>query len=187
MKTMTRVAGLIAVLALSPHLEAQQPQPHRPPRFSPTATGAENAVKNAMQQFAQEKKAFERDIEVLRQLRLADDALVDPMQPATALQKAHEHAARAKDLAVEFAVKQGVIKAEQEIASAKRSPGMADFARLRSVLRTEAIGPASRLVARNALRLEEDILAWLKVQESIAQHLRSLSDVAGESLRAAIQ
>jgi len=109
------------------------------------------------------------------------------MQPSTALEKAHERLGKAKTMNSEFVVQQGLIKALQEVDSARRSPGMTDFGRLRATVRTEAGGPSARLVARNALRLEEDILAWLRIQELIAQHLRALSEVTGESLRATQQ
>ena len=47
-----------------------------------------------------------------------------------------------------------------------------------------AILPAQRVAARNALALEEQILDWIKVQQLISAHLRRMSEIAGESLRA---
>ncbi|HVT43669.1 MAG TPA: hypothetical protein VMT00_04695 [Thermoanaerobaculia bacterium] len=148
---------------------------------------AEQALKQATEQLADRKKRFEGDLEVLRRLHAADKALVDSLQPSIAVQKAFEHVEEAERLAVEFVVKQGIIRARQALEDARRSPASADFERLRSVLRTEALGPASRLVARNALGLEEEVLAWAKLQESISAHLRALSEIAAESLRAALQ
>lgn len=154
-------------------------------RTSGSAQSAEIAVKQAMEQLASFRKMYDRDVEVLNNLRGADDALADAMQPSNAIQKAYESVEHAKALGPDFLVMQGVIKIERELESARRSPMSADFGRLRSVLRDEALGPAIRLVARNALRLQEETLAWMRVQELIAAHVRTMTEIAGESLRAA--
>ena len=147
---------------------------------------AEGAIKQAAEQLVSAKKSYERDVEVLRRLRSADEALSDTMQPATALQKAYEEVGEARRLAPEFVVMDALIRAHQALADARKSPGMADFGRLRAVVR-DALGPASRVAVRNALRLQDETLAWLRVQQFIADHLRSLSDVASNTLRAVEQ
>ena len=177
----TLLAGLLAI-ALTTTLMAQSTTSRqvRPP----ARTGsAEIAVKQALEILGEERKLIERDMAVLRHIQSADEALVDPMQPANAIQKAYEHIDAAKSLGPEFTVMQGVLRAQQAITEARRSPSSADFGRLRSVVQQEAKGPASRLVIRNAMRMEEEALAWLKVQELIAQHLRVMSEITGESLR----
>lgn len=175
-------AAVLAVLFAAPLL-AQSTPSRRVVRPPARAGSAEIAVKQALEQLAEDKKLVERDIAVLRHIQTADEALTDPMQPANAIQKAYEHIDAAKSLMPEFLVMQGVVRVHQVIGEARRSPSSADFGRLRSVLQHEAKGPASRLVIRNAMRMEEEALAWLRVQELIAQHLRAMSEITGESLR----
>jgi len=156
-----------------------------------SADAAEIAVKQAAEQLTIIKKICERDVDVLRHLRTADDALTDPMQPTNAVQKAYEEVDAAKSLAQspvpEFLVLQGVIRAEREVEGARRSPMTADFGHLRSVLRAEALGPASRVAVRDALRLQDEALAWLKVQQLIADHLRAIAEISNQTLRASEQ
>lgn len=181
---MRRLFVLVTIVATP--LLAQPRERRQPPYRIPPNAGAgtaEAAVKQAMEQLANVRKAFERDLEVLTHLRTADAALVDNMQPTVSVQKAYEEVEKAKLLNPEFTVMQGVIKAERELEGARRSPIGADFGHLRLVLRDEALGPASRLVVRNALRLQEETTAWIKVQELIAAHLHALNDIASESLR----
>jgi hypothetical protein len=140
-----------------------------------------------MDQLAAEKKTYDRDLEMLRHLRLADEALTDPMQPNNAIQKAYEEVGRAKSLVPELFVLQGVTRVEKEVETARLSPATTDFGRLRGILRTEVIGPASRLVARDGARLQEETLSWIRVQELISAHLRQLAEISAESLRAAAQ
>jgi len=149
-----------------------------------TADTAEAAVKQAMQQLVEIKKICERDVGVLAHLRAADDALADPMQPDNAVQKAYEEVGAAKALVPEFFVMQGVIRSQRALEDARRSPMTADFPRLRATVRDEAVGPASRVAVRDAIRLEDEALAWLKVQQLIADHLRSISEISSQSLRA---
>ncbi|MEO8036227.1 MAG: hypothetical protein ABI837_17460 [Acidobacteriota bacterium] len=151
------------------------------------ALAAENSARQAAEQLAADRKIYERDVEVLRHLRAADKALVDPMQPATAVQKAHEEIAAAKALGPEPGVLYGLIRAEREVEAARLSPATADFGHLRSVIRDQALVPASRVVVRNVSQLQEETLAWIKVQELIAAQLRALSEISGESLRASEQ
>ncbi|HUP58810.1 MAG TPA: hypothetical protein VNA69_00170 [Thermoanaerobaculia bacterium] len=169
------LAVFIAVPAL-----AQNP----PSRVRSSAGMAEAAIRQASQQLASQKKSIERNLEVLTHLRAADAALADPMQPAAAIQKAFEHVEKAKALATEHVVVAGAIRLHRELESARRSPGTADFGRLRALLRDEALDPASRVAVQAALRLEEEILAWIKIQELVSAHLRALSEIAGDSLRA---
>jgi hypothetical protein len=182
---MRRFAIALSLVTVAGSIAAQpSPRPMRGPRPSMTADIAEGAVKQAMQQLGEIKKISERDIGVLTHLRAADDALTDAMQPANAIQKAYEEVGAAKALGPEFFVMQGVIKSERVLEDARRSPMSADFGHTRSVLRDEALGPASRVAVRDALRLEDEMLAWLRVQQLIAEHLRSISEISNQSLRA---
>jgi hypothetical protein len=180
---MRRFAIALSLAALAGSIAAQ-PTRVRGPRPSQTADIAEGAVKQAMQQLGEIKKICERDIGVLTHLRAADDALADTMQPTNAVQKAYEEVGAAKALSPEFFVMQGVIKAERVLEDARRSPMTADFGRARSILREEAVGPASRVAVRDALRLEDEMLSWLRVQQLIADHLRQISEISNQSLRA---
>jgi hypothetical protein len=186
---MRRLLIVLTLVSASALAQTSGPPRNRPPvpgfRPGPAVQSAEMAVKQAMEQLANVRKGIERDVEVLNHLRTADDALVDNMQPSNAIQKAYEQVEEAKRLAPDFTVMQGVIKIERELEAARRSPLGADFGHLRSILRDEALGPASRVVARNALRLQEETLAWMKIQELIATHVRTLAEIAGDSLRAA--
>jgi hypothetical protein len=139
-----------------------------------------------MEQLGQDKKAIDRDMEVLRLLRVADSALTDPMQPTVALEKADDAVDKAKQLNPDFTVVQEVIRAERALEDARRSPGSADFPRLRVVVRS-AVNAASRSVVRNAIRLQEETVAWVRIQQTIGDHVRTLSEITGDSLRAAEQ
>jgi hypothetical protein len=154
---------------------------------SPMVLSAESAVKQAMDLLVSEKKIFDRDLEVLRDLRDAEEALTDPMQPNNAIQKAYEKVDAAKALNPDFLVMQGVVTSQRALEQARLSPASTDFGRLRGTIHTEAVGPAARLVARNGARLQEETLSWIKIQELISAHLRSLAEISGESLRAAQQ
>ena len=177
---------LVLTLAGVSALAQTRERINRPPSGQrvPGAAAAEMSVKQAMELLASMKKAYERDVDVLNFLHGADDALADAMQPSNAIQKAYESVEKAKGLGPDFLVMQGVIRIERELESARRSPIGADFGRLRSILRDEALGPAVRVVARNSLRLQEESLAWLRVQELIAAHVRTLTEISGDSLRA---
>ena len=182
------VMGLLVGLCSLSLVAQPAPQQRRPrpmPRSAPNTFMAESAVKQAMEQLVAVKKAYERDLEVLRRLNEADDALADDMQPHNAIQKAYEEVDAAKGLVADPVTREGIVKSFHDLESARRSPGAADFGRLRSVLRTEAIGPAGRVVARNGAALQDELLAWIKVQEMISGHLRAMSEIAAESLRAA--
>jgi hypothetical protein len=177
------VIGLsIATFAIP--IVAQMTPRARVSRTTMSADGAESAVKQAAEQLVVSRKICERDIAVLTHLRAADDALADAIQPSNAVQKAYEEVVAAHRLGPEFFVMQGVIRAERALEDARRSPMTADFGRLRSILRDEAVGPASRVAVRDALRLEDEALAWLKVQQLIADHLRAISEISNQSLRA---
>jgi hypothetical protein len=162
-------------------------QPSPPMRVRPTGqhvNNAEMAIKQAVDAAGMMQKAMDRDLEVLTLLRAADVALTDPMQPLNAIQKAYEEVDKAKSLRPDFDVYQGVIKVQRELESARLSPASADFGRLRALLAEHALRPAARVVTRNALRLQEETLAWMKVQELISVHVRTMTEIAGESLRA---
>ncbi|HVR37816.1 MAG TPA: hypothetical protein VMU84_01880 [Thermoanaerobaculia bacterium] len=160
-----------------PRVEAQQ-------RGTPQTVAAEGAVKEASEDLAEFRRVAARDIAILMHLRAADAAMADAMQPSNAIQKAFEEVDTAKSLGPDFYVMQGVIKVKAELEEARRSPVTADFGRLRTLLREHALGPASRVAVRNALHLEEETAAWLRVQDMISAHLRTLTDIAGDSLRA---
>lgn len=172
-----RLAVLVTVAAAS--LIAQPSR--RPPS---RAQAAEMAVKQAAEQVAAEKKEVERAVDVLRRLRNADRALADAMQPATAIQTAFEEVEAARALGPDFLVLQGIARTSRKLQDARRSPASADFGHLRSILRDEAVGPASRVAVQHALLLQDEALAWMKVQELVAVHLRTISEITGESLRA---
>jgi hypothetical protein len=179
----------LALLLLAIPLLAQAPprQRMKPPMATPGAPMAEMAVKNAAEALANARKGYDRDLEVLRHLRTADDALADNMQPENAIQKAYEEVDAAHRLNPEFTTLQGVIKAQDALDSARRSPHSADFGHLRAIVRDEAFRPAARQAVQNATRLQSEITAWLHVQQLIADHLNNLSEITGESLRAAEQ
>ena len=180
----TIVTFLLAVVATVPLLAQTPPLPRRViPRGGFPSDGAAAAVKIAIEQLTNQKKQYDRDIEVLKHIRAADSALVDPSQPMNALQKAFEEIEKAIALVPDFVVMQGLVKTRQLFEDARRSPGAADFGRLRALLTQLAERPATRVVVGNVSRLEEDILSWLKVQEAISVHLRTLSEIAGENLR----
>ena len=186
---------LFVLITVLPLVVAAQPQPRpRVPRTpsqfitSSQVNMAETAIKSAMDQLSNDRKAFDRDLDVLRFLRTADDALTDPMQPNNAIQKAIDAVQKAKSLGPEpFNVLPGVLKAEKDLEGARLSPMGTDFGRLRATLRSDAIAPAARLVARNGVKLQEETAAWIRIQEMISSHLRQLSDITGDSLRAASQ
>lgn len=180
---MRRIYVLLIVTLVSTTLFAQQPRRRMPP---PTgdAHSAEMAVKQAMERLGEEKKVYENDLKVLGHIRNADGALVDSMQPTVAVQKAFEEISEAQRLNADFVVEHGLMRVRQELENARRSPLSADLERLRGQIRAQALGPSSRLVVRNALRLQDETLAWIKIQELIAMHLKTLADISGESLRA---
>lgn len=183
------VALSIAIAALP--LLAQE-QPIRRPRTlrpSMTAPAVDAALKQASEQLAASKKICDRDVDVLGHLRVADRALIDPMQPENAVQKAYEEveAAKTAENSVPppaFVVLQGLVSAERELESARRSPATTDFPHLRSVLRDAALMPASRVVTRDALDLQDEMRAWLRVQQAVADYVKVLADISSESLRA---
>lgn len=178
------VVSLTLLLASLPL--AAQPRPRMPHSSSAAqrAQSAEIAVKEAAEELGAAKKSAERDLKIFARLRAADEALADSMQPSTSIEKAHDEVSEAERLVPEFLVEQGVIRIRQDLETARRSPGTADFDRLRSVLRNEAMRPAARVVIQNAMRLQEQTLAWIRVQQLIADHVRELSEITGESLRA---
>lgn len=149
------------------------------------AEAGERALSLAARQLELMKSTYDRDIAVLGHLRAAQEAVADAMQPSAAVEKAHGHLAKAEGLLESggSAVYHPVLEALQALESARRSPSTADFDRLRGLILRAAV-PASRVAARNALDLEEQILDWIKVQQGISDHLRRMSEIAGESLRA---
>lgn len=182
------IALSMATVALP--LLAQGPPPRGRmvrPSMTADAAEAEAAVKQASERLVMAKKACDRDVDVLAHLRAADKALTDPMQPENAVQKAYEEVEAAKMAQPPFVVMQGVIRAERELEGARRSPVSTDFAHLRSVLRDEALGPASRVTVRDAAGLQDEARAWLRVQQLIGDHLRMLTEISSESLRASEQ
>jgi hypothetical protein len=177
----------LAFLLVSMPLFAQTKivRPARPATF--LADNAESALKQAMDQFGALKQACERDVSVLAHVRAADAALTDPMQPSNAVQKAWEELETAKQQQPDFVVYQGIVKAEREVENAKLSPMTADFPHLRVVLRDNALGPAARVVVRDASSLQAESMAWLHVQQLIGDHVRALSEVTAAALKASDQ
>jgi hypothetical protein len=175
---------VLAVTLLSMPLLAQR-RPRIPISDGPPS--AEAILKESIERLGAEKKAMDRDLQVLARLRAADRALTDPMQPTIAVEKAFQEIAEAERLNVDFYVQQGVVRARQEMEAARRSPAAADFGHLRAIIREHALGPASRVVVRNAIRLQEETLGWIAVQEKIATHLKMLAEITGESLKASDQ
>lgn len=155
--------------------------------FSFGVQSAETAVKQAAERLANTRKAVEQNLKVLGHIRNSDNALVDPMQPGIAVQKAFEEMVEAERLNGDPVLATGLIRARQRLDEARKSPATADFGRLRAIVRDEALGPSIRLVVRTATVLQEETLAWIAVQEMIATHLKSLAEITGESLRASQQ
>jgi hypothetical protein len=181
-ETMRRTPIWLLVL-LVPVAEAQNVPSRVNPRTTSRVMSAESAIKQAMDALGEERKIYERDVAVLREIRQADDALTDPMQPLNAIQKAYDHIDKAKTFMPELVVMNGLVKVHGALTDARRSPLSADFGRLRASLKSDAEGPAQRVAMRNALRLQDETLMWIKVQELISMHLRSLSEITGESLK----
>jgi len=148
------------------------------------AENVEAYIKQASEQLAVLKKAFDRDVEVLVHVRTADNVLVDTMQPTVAVEKSYEEVKAARLLQPPFDVEQGLIAAQRELESARLSPTTTDFGKLRSVIRREALGPAARAVSRNALRLTDEMNEWIKIQQMISDQLRAMSDISSASMRA---
>lgn len=181
-RTLALLIGSISLVAMA---QSHSPETARQRRSTNHAIAAERAARQAYDQVKIDQRVFENDVAVLRRLREADRALADSTQPVNALQTAYEAVDAAYRLGPESSVMSGVIRILRELDQARRSPAMSDFERLRSLLAEEALTPASRVVVRNSLRLEEETIAWLKVQEAIGAQLRLLSDVKHASLVAA--
>ena len=178
---------LFLLVLVSTSVFAQQPRTVRrtPPTASQNVQQAEMAVKNAIERFGNERKALETMLEVHAHIRNADRALVDPMQPSIAIQKAFEEISEAQRKNAEPFLDSGLIRARNEIDAARKSPMSADLGRLRGIIRGQALGPSSRLVVRTSTTLQRETLAWISVQELIATHMKSLAEVTGEGLRTA--
>ncbi len=181
-----RILVMLMTITLSIPMLAQSTPPRRIiPRASrgQEAEAAESYIKQAAEQLLPIKKRFDRDLAILHHINNVDEALSDESQPYNAIQKACDEIDEAKRLEPDFLVKQGVVASQQALDQARRGPGSADFSRLRTLVRTEAAAPALRAVARNGALLQEELLAWIKVQELISAHLRSLAEISAESVR----
>lgn len=177
------VAGAIGATVL-----AQSERPRHFTKSTQRVHMIEISVKQAREEFAEAKKGYERDLAIVRHLQRADEALADPMQPAAAIQKAFEEVSEAERLdAADRYVRQGVLRMRQILEEARRSPGSADFGRLRSLLMDEALGPAMRLALRNGTALQDEVDAWLGLQQQVTDHLRALSELTAESLRVSVE
>ncbi|HVT02067.1 MAG TPA: hypothetical protein VHL58_01685, partial [Thermoanaerobaculia bacterium] len=115
---MRAVPVFLILIVMATSLSGQRVPPGRSSRNQSNTMNAEMSIKQAAQQLGAEKKAFERDIEVLRHLRAADEAMTDPMQPTTSVQKAYEEVGAAKALVTDFLVKQGVVRMDEELERA---------------------------------------------------------------------
>lgn len=150
------------------------------------AIRTEGVVREAMRELGEEKKSIlEPAIEVLRKIEVADAALVDPMQPSASLDTAWKEIHEARELiGPNSRLRIGFSRVIAELESARRSPMTADLGRIRSLIQGELKRPASREVVENVERLQDEILAWIKVQDLITAHLKTLSEAAGASLKA---
>lgn len=152
------------------------------------ARSAETAIQAAVEQLGRERKVVEREVLILKHLHVADDALTDPMQPSVSVQKAFDEVSEARRLeSSDVRVRNGIVDALEVIDDARKSPTSADFGRLRSILRTEATGPAARYALRITAALQEETIAWLKVQRMIGDHLAELADIAGGTLQTSMR
>ena len=179
-----RQAGTIIIatfIAAAGHAQLESPAANR--AVSHTRSAA-SLVTTAIEQLSSEKERLDRDVKLLQHLYSADAALLDASQPATAIQKASEHVAEAERLnSAEFTVRDGLIRVRKRIDLAQRSPGLADFDQLRTSLRQDALSPTSRVVARNTFRLQQEALGWIKFQEHLTAHLRTLTELTDANLR----
>ncbi|MGA7614645.1 MAG: hypothetical protein WBX15_05625 [Thermoanaerobaculia bacterium] len=151
------------------------------------ALQAEQNLRQAMQRFAEEKKVYQRDLAVLEHLGKAHAALEDAMQPAVSLEKCHDEVEEARRLITDPLLFAGVRRVSDELESARRSPGMADFDRLRTLLVRETLNRARAIVAENSLRVQNEVAQWLAVQKGIADHLQDLNRVGADSLRKSLK
>lgn len=152
------------------------------------AQPAETAIQAAMEQLGRERKIVEREVLILKHLHVADDALTDPMQPSVSIQKAFDEVSEATRLnSTDMRVRNGVVEVLQVIVDARKSPTSADFGRLRGILRTEATGPATRYALRITAALQEETIAWLRVQRLIGDHLAELADIQGGTLQTSMR
>lgn len=181
----TGMRRLLVLVVISTSLFAQPRPPRRSGIHMQGVAAAEVAVKQAAERLVHTRKAMERDLKVLQHIRASDRALIDPMQPSIAVQKAFEEISEAERLNVIPPLAIGIIKARQTVDAARKSPASADFGRLRATIRDDALGPFQRHVVRAATQLHDETVAWLAVQELISTHLKSLADITGEGLRAA--
>lgn len=180
---MRTLMAFLAIACVCVAAEGQRP-PRRPAgMMGPGA--AESAVRQAAERLGNDRKGIEIMLRVLQHIRNSDRALIDPMQPAIAVQKSFEQLNEAERLMGDPVLRTGLIRARQALEAARNSPGTADFGRLRATVREEALGPVSRAVIRSATGLHEESLAWIAVQEQIATHLKTLAEITGEGLRAA--
>ena len=101
---MHRVVASFVFVALACPLFAQNIPNRQNPRTTSRVMYAESAIKQAMEALVEERKIYERDVAVLREIRQADDALTDPMQPSNAIQKAYDHIDKAKTFMPELVV-----------------------------------------------------------------------------------
>ena len=176
---------LLVLMVISTSLFAQ-PRPSRRPGMQVQGVGsAELAVKQAAERLVNTRKGIELGLKVLQHIRASDRALIDPMQPSIAVQKAFEEISEAERLNPSPQLAVGIIRARQTVDAARKSPASADFGRLRATIREDALGPVQRQVVRAATQLHDETMAWLAVQELISTHLKSLADITGEGLRAA--
>ena len=176
-------------LTISLPMLAQTPPPRRVIRPGPIpfVDNAESAIKQAADALANTKRIVDRDVAVVEHLRAADAALIDPMQPNNAVQKAYDEVNAAASPIPDFLVYQGIQKMQHELESARRSPMTADFPHLRSIMANDALGPARRVAVRDAIRIEDELLAWLRVQQMISDHVKTLSEISSQTLRASEQ
>lgn len=161
----------------------------RSPQRTYDVSQIETIVKDASRRLTEQKKIVDADLEALALLRAADVALTDPMQPSVALQKALDHVDKAKAILPVHQenhwVRQGLIAMERALADAKRSPGAADFGRLRFQLHRDCVAPATRVALKHSSSLQQELASWIVAQEWITGHLQLLQQVSADAILAA--
>lgn len=190
MDMLRRFFALGLVLAsLNVHAQSGRTHVRRQTQRTYDVSQIETIVKDASRRLAEQKKIVDADLEVLALLRAADVALTDPMQPNVALQKAIDHVDKAQTI-IPFHqenhwVRQGLISMDRALDDAKRSPGAADFGRLRFLLHRDCVAPAARVAIKHSSSLQQELASWIVAQEWITAHLQLLQQVSAEAILAA--
>jgi hypothetical protein len=188
---MLRMSIALGLVLASLNVHAQPGRTHvrRSPQRTFDVSQIETIVKDASRRLTEQKKIVDADLEVLALLRAADVALTDPMQPNVALQKAIDHVDKAQAILPvhqeNLWVRQGLISVKRVLDDARRSPGAADFGRLRFQLHRDCVAPATRVALKHSSSLQQELASWIVAQEWITGHLQLLQQVSSEAILAA--